>query len=105
MGVVQLTTHEISYSQRKIKSIVHFLIKNMKFCIVVVHNLTYDISYDAKLYKSKMCYFWGKLFQYSHEKHAKYFLSSHSGFLVEIVLLTRAAVHWLTWFSSIGTSK
>ena len=31
--------------------------KSMKFCTVVVHNLTNDISYIAKLNKSKMCYF------------------------------------------------
>ena len=31
--------------------------KSMKFCIVVVHDLTYDISYNAKLSRSKVCYF------------------------------------------------
>ena len=35
--------------------------KNMKFCILVVHDLTIDISYDAKLNRSKNCYFWGKM--------------------------------------------
>ena len=35
--------------------------KNMKFCILVVHDLTNDISYDAKLNRSKNCYFWGKI--------------------------------------------
>ena len=31
--------------------------KSMKFCIVVVHDLTNDISYNAKLNRYKMCYF------------------------------------------------
>ena len=53
-GEGQLTTHEIHYSQRKITSIINFLIKSMTFCIVVVHDLTNDISYDAKLNKSKI---------------------------------------------------
>ena len=35
--------------------------KNMKFCILVVHDLTNDISYDAKLNRSKNCYFGGKI--------------------------------------------
>ena len=35
--------------------------KNMKFCILVVHDLTNDISYDAKLNRSKICYFGGKI--------------------------------------------
>ena len=29
----------------------------MNFSIAVVHDLTNDISYDAKLNKSKICYF------------------------------------------------
>ena len=33
--------------------------KSMKFGIMVVHDLTNDISYDAKLNKSKTCHFWG----------------------------------------------
>ena len=33
--------------------------KSMKFGIMVVHDLTNDISYDAKLYTSKTCHFWG----------------------------------------------
>ena len=33
----------------------------MKFCILVVHDLTNDISYDAKLIWSKNGYFWGKI--------------------------------------------
>ena len=33
--------------------------KNMKFCILVVHDLTNDISYDGKLNWSKNCYFGG----------------------------------------------
>ena len=35
--------------------------KNMKFCILVVHDLSNDISYDAKLHRSKTCYFGGKI--------------------------------------------
>ena len=35
--------------------------KNMKFYIMVVHDLTNDISYDSKLDRSKNCYFWGKI--------------------------------------------
>ena len=35
--------------------------KNMKFCILVVPDLTNDISYDAKLNRSKNCYFGGKI--------------------------------------------
>ena len=35
--------------------------KNMKFCILMVHDLTNDISYDAKLNRSKNCYFGGKI--------------------------------------------
>ena len=31
--------------------------KSIKFCIVVVHDLTNDISYNAKLNRSKICYF------------------------------------------------
>ena len=33
--------------------------KSMKFGIMVVHDLTNDISYDAKLNMSKSCHFWG----------------------------------------------
>ena len=35
--------------------------KNMKFCILMVHDLTNDISYDAKLNRCKNCYFGGKI--------------------------------------------
>ena len=31
--------------------------KSMKFGIMVVHDLTNDISYNAKLNRSKICYF------------------------------------------------
>ena len=31
--------------------------KSMKFGIIVVHDLTNDISYNAKLNRSKICYF------------------------------------------------
>ena len=33
----------------------------MKFCILVVHDLTNDKSYNAKLNKPKNCHFWGKI--------------------------------------------
>ena len=33
----------------------------MKFCIVVFHGLTNDISYDVKLNRSKILIFWGKI--------------------------------------------
>ena len=33
----------------------------MEFCILVVYNLTNDISDDAKLNRSKNCYFGGKI--------------------------------------------
>ena len=33
--------------------------KNMEFGIMVVHDLTNDISYDAKLNRSKTCQFLG----------------------------------------------
>ena len=48
------------YSQWKITSMVNFLLKNMKFCTLVVHDLINYISYDAKLNRSKNCYFGGK---------------------------------------------
>ena len=35
--------------------------KIMKVCILVIHDLTNYISYDAKLNRSKNCYFWGKI--------------------------------------------
>ena len=35
--------------------------KNMEFGIMVVHDLTNDISYDAKLNRSKPANFWGKI--------------------------------------------
>ena len=33
----------------------------MKFCILVVHDLTNDVSYNAKLNRSKNCYFGNKI--------------------------------------------
>ena len=45
--------------------------KNMKFCILVVHDLTNDISYDAKLNRSKNCYFWGKIVKILWKKSQK----------------------------------
>ena len=43
-----------NYANRQISD------KSMKFGIMVVHDLTNDISYNAKLNKSKICYFWVK---------------------------------------------
>ena len=60
-GEVQLTTHEIRYYQRKITSIVNFFDKSMKFRIIVVHDLTNNISYDVKLKRSKIRFFGGKI--------------------------------------------
>ena len=53
----QLTAHEIPlyYTNGELFD------KSMKFCILVVHDLTNDISYDAKLNRSKYCYFGGKI--------------------------------------------
>ena len=59
IGEGQLITQEIplypmeNYINRK------FFDKIMKFCILLVHDLTNDISYDAKLNKSKTCLFSG----------------------------------------------
>ena len=33
----------------------------MKFCIVVVHDLTNDIGYNAKLNRIQNLLFWGKI--------------------------------------------
>ena len=40
----------------------------MKFCILVVHDLTNDISYDTKLNRSKNCYFGGKIVKILRKK-------------------------------------
>ena len=40
----------------------------MKFFILLVHDLTNDISYDAKLNRSKNWYFWGKIVKISWKK-------------------------------------
>ena len=45
--------------------------KNMKFCILVVHDLTNDISYDTKLNRSKNGYFWGKIVKIMWKKSQK----------------------------------
>ena len=42
--------------------------KNMKFCISVVHDPTNDISDDAKLNRSKKCYFGGKIVKIMRKK-------------------------------------
>ena len=36
----------------------------LKFCIVVIHILIKDISYDIRLNKSKISQFWGKIFKF-----------------------------------------
>ena len=51
--------------------------KNMKFCILVDHDLTNGISYDAKLNRSKNCYFWGnivKILLKKSQEMGKYFV-------------------------------
>ena len=60
------------YSQWKITSVlmVNFD-KNMKFCILVVHDLTNNISYDATLKRSKNFYFWGKIVEILWINHKK----------------------------------
>ena len=45
----RLKTHKIRYSQWKNYVNRPHSDKSMKFCIVVVHDLTNDISYNAKL--------------------------------------------------------
>ena len=35
--------------------------KSMKFGIMVVHDLTKDISYNAKLNRYRICYYGGKI--------------------------------------------
>ena len=40
----------------------------MKFCILVVHDLTNDISYDAKQNRSENCYFLDKIVKISWKK-------------------------------------
>ena len=75
------------------------------FLQVDAHNL-------GQLYRSKIAYFAifnqkpiSRICQHSHEKQARYALSIHGGFLIETVLFTTTAVHWVIWFSSIWTSK
>ena len=43
----------------------------MKFCLSVVHNQSNDNSYDAKLNRSKNCYFWGKIVKISWKNRKK----------------------------------
>ena len=42
--------------------------KNMNFCILVVHDLTNDISYDVNLNRSNKCYFGGKIVKFCGKK-------------------------------------
>ena len=44
----------------------------MKLCILIVHDLTNDISYDTKLNRSKNCNFWGKIVKISWKKNEKW---------------------------------
>ena len=50
---------------------VNFFEKKIKFCILVVHDLTNDISYDTKLKRSKKCYFWGEIVKILWKKNRK----------------------------------
>ena len=61
MGEGQLAAHEIPFSPIENNINGKFFDKNMKFCILVVRDLTNDITYDAKLNMSKNCYFGGKI--------------------------------------------
>ena len=61
MGEGQLPAHEIPLYPMENYINGKLFDKNMKFCILVVYDLTYDISYDAKVNRSKICYFWGKI--------------------------------------------
>ena len=45
--------------------------KSVKFCILVVHDLTNDISYNVKLNSSKICYFLGKIVKILWKKIAR----------------------------------
>ena len=49
MGEGQLTAHEIPLLPMENYINGSLFDKNMKFCILVAHDLTNDISYDAKL--------------------------------------------------------
>ena len=48
----------------------------MKFCKVVVHGLTNDISYDAKLNRSKIWFLGGKIVKSKEIGKYKYFVVS-----------------------------
>ena len=61
MGEDQLPAHEIPLKPMENYINGKLFDKNMKFCILVVHDLTNDISYDIKLNRSKNCYFGGKI--------------------------------------------
>ena len=60
-GEGQLPAHEIPLYPMENYVNGNFFDKNMKFCILVVHDLTNDISYDAKVNRSKNCYVGGKI--------------------------------------------
>ena len=59
IGEGQLTTHEIPLIIANGKLHRKLFDKSMKFCIFVVHDVTNEISYDAKLNRSKNCHFLG----------------------------------------------
>ena len=61
MGEGQLQAHEMPLQPMENYTNGKLCDKNMIFCILVVHDLTNDISYDAKMNRSKNCYFWGKI--------------------------------------------
>ena len=50
----------MSYNQTENDISFSLFDKSMKFDIVVVHDLTNDISYDAMLNRSKICFLWVK---------------------------------------------
>ena len=61
MGEGQLTAHEIPLYPTENYINGKLFDKNMKFGILVVHDVTNDITYDAKLKRSKNFYFMGKI--------------------------------------------
>ena len=62
------STWNTVFANGKLHQWLTFFHKNMKFCILVVHDLSNDISYDTKLNRWNNCYFWGKIVKISWKK-------------------------------------
>ena len=71
MGEGQLPAHEIPLYPMENYVNGKLFDKNMKFCILVIHDLTNDISYGAKVNRSKNCYFGGKIVKILWKKNRK----------------------------------